>query len=72
MTTKQAVAKHGKEISEEIIGTEDRLIGYADGSFSWQARGSDQVWFGSRNERQACYSSRDAAIADYISTAATE
>lgn len=59
MTTQQAIHSHGIETSEEIIGTEDRLLGYADGSYGWQARGSAEVYV---------FSNREQAIADYSAT----
>ena len=69
MTTKQAIKEHGPEVSEERIGTEDRLVGYADGTFGWQARGSAEVFFPTQQGKEyACYSPRDRAIADYNAT----
>lgn len=51
-----AAARHGGEVSEEVLGSEDRLIGYQDCSYGWQARGSNKVYV---------FRDRDAAIRDY-------
>lgn len=55
-STKEAIRWHGTELSDENIGTEDRLVEYADGTWGWQARGSDDVQI---------FETRDEAVADY-------
>jgi hypothetical protein len=45
-THADAIRKHGEEASEETIGTEDRLIGYTDGSWGFQLRGSAEIAVG--------------------------
>lgn len=59
-TTKEAIRWHGSETNEAPIGTEDRLVQYADGAWGWQARGTDNVHiFDTRDEAEADYAAAD-------------
>jgi hypothetical protein len=56
MNANKAVQLHGREVSEDDLGVEDRLVQYEDGMWAWQARGSADVWL---------FADREAAVRDY-------
>ena len=62
-----ATKSHGAQIKEERIGTEDRLIKFADGVWGWQARGTCEICFPDPADVEL-RGSWAAAVADYNAT----
>ena len=70
MDFKRAIRKFGPVISEEVIGSEDRLIEFSNGVWAWQARGSSDCWpaLDIFKQQQCGVTPKEAAKVDYLHT----